>query len=183
MLMDIYFDYWKVLNWSFWRWERWGFFEPESWWRYDIYLVFLNFPRYYRTWKICFFMQCRDEFWQGMTGATSLKSVFYFNHPCPSASITFFHFPHFYFQYNFEVFQRNTPSRLFPGVMLWRGMNTENSVITGHKTLFWISVNLSDTFKIRSSPFVWLSPGQKKMKLNQLLFYVVYLIMVDMSFS
>ena len=44
------------------------------------------------------------------------------------------------------------PSQLFPGAITWRGINTENSVISGsnlkgYKPPFWISVNLSDTFK------------------------------------
>ena len=48
----------KFLFWTFRWWENTIFFQPKSWWKDDIYLVFLSFPWYSRTWKIWFFMQC-----------------------------------------------------------------------------------------------------------------------------
>ena len=52
----------------------------------------------------------------------------------------------------FAVLQRNASSPAVPSCYLWRGINTDNSVIRGsnlkgHKPSFWICVNLSDTFK------------------------------------
>ena len=63
------------------------------------------------------------------------------------------------------------PIQLFPGAIPWRGIKAENSVIRGsnlkeHKPSFWISGNLSDTFKTQMKQdklFVWLSLGEKKM--------------------
>ena len=34
-----------------------AFFQPKSWWKDDIYLVFLSFPWYRRTWKTWFCAQ------------------------------------------------------------------------------------------------------------------------------
>ena len=47
----------KFLFWTFRRWEIRSFFQPKSWWKDDIYLVFLSFPWYSRTWEIRFFVQ------------------------------------------------------------------------------------------------------------------------------
>ena len=48
----------KFLFWTFRWWEIQYFFQPKSWWKNDIYLVFLSFPWYSRTWEIRFFVQC-----------------------------------------------------------------------------------------------------------------------------
>ena len=48
----------EFLFWTFWWWEIRSFFQPKSWWKDDIYLVFLSFPWYSRTWEIWFFAQC-----------------------------------------------------------------------------------------------------------------------------
>ena len=48
----------KFLFWTFRWWENGLFFQPKSWWKDDIYLVFLSFPWYFRTWEIWFFVQC-----------------------------------------------------------------------------------------------------------------------------
>ena len=48
----------KFLFWAFRWWEIWSFFQRKKWWKDDIYLVFLSFPWYSRTWKIWIFMQC-----------------------------------------------------------------------------------------------------------------------------
>ena len=45
----------KFLFWNFRWWEIRPFFHPKSWWKDDIYLVFLSFPWYSRTWEIWFF--------------------------------------------------------------------------------------------------------------------------------
>ena len=47
----------KLLFWTFRWWETRSFFQPKSWWKDDIYLVFLSFPWYSRTWKIGFIVQ------------------------------------------------------------------------------------------------------------------------------
>ena len=47
----------KFLFWTFQRWEIRSFFEWKSWWKDDIYLVFLSFPWYSRTWEIWFCVQ------------------------------------------------------------------------------------------------------------------------------
>ena len=47
----------KFLFWTFRWWEIRPFFQPKSWWKGDIYLIFLSFPWYSRTWEIWFFAQ------------------------------------------------------------------------------------------------------------------------------
>ena len=126
--------------------------------------------------------------------------VFYFHHPCPFFPwhnlslqvLCCFHFSQFYFRYNFVVFKEMSHSLLFPGVMTWRDIHTENSVIREinlkeHKPLFWVSVNLSDIFKIRmkqdnQSFFVTMSRGEKD-GAQPIISLVVYFIMVGVSSS
>ena len=48
----------NFLFWTFRWWEKRSFFQPKSWWKDDIYLVFLSFPWYSKTWEIRFFVQC-----------------------------------------------------------------------------------------------------------------------------
>ena len=48
----------QFLFWTFRWWEIRSFFQPKSWWKGVIYLVFLSFPWYSRTWKIWFLVQC-----------------------------------------------------------------------------------------------------------------------------
>ena len=43
--------------WTFRWWEIRSFFQGKSCWKYDINLVFLSFPWYFRTWEIWFFVQ------------------------------------------------------------------------------------------------------------------------------
>ena len=45
----------KFLFWTFWCWEIRSFFQPNSWRKDDIYLVFLRFPWYSRTWETWLF--------------------------------------------------------------------------------------------------------------------------------
>ena len=47
----------KFLFWTFRWWEIRSFFQPKSWWKDDIYVVFLSFLWYSRTWEIWFFGQ------------------------------------------------------------------------------------------------------------------------------
>ena len=54
----IFTNYWIVLVLNFPVMGNTGFFHPKSWWKGDIYLIFLNFPCYSRTWEIWFFVQC-----------------------------------------------------------------------------------------------------------------------------
>ena len=49
----------KFLFWTFRWWEIWSFFQSKSWWKDDIYLVFLSFPWYSRTWETRFFVGWR----------------------------------------------------------------------------------------------------------------------------
>ena len=47
----------KFLFWTFRWWEIPSFFQQKSWCKDDIYLVFLSFRWYSRTWEIRFFVQ------------------------------------------------------------------------------------------------------------------------------
>ena len=47
----------KFLFLTFQLWKTRSFFQSKSWWKDDIYLVFLRFPWYSRTWEIWFFVQ------------------------------------------------------------------------------------------------------------------------------
>ena len=63
-----------------------------------------------------------------------------------------FLFPSFIFHINLQSFKETSFNQLLSGAMPRRGTSAENSVIRegnleGHKSPFWISVNLSDTFK------------------------------------
>ena len=53
----IFTDSWKVLVFSFLVMEIRSFSQWKSLWKDDIYLFFLSFPWYFRTWKIWFFVQ------------------------------------------------------------------------------------------------------------------------------
>ena len=50
----------KVLCWNFRWWEIRSFLQPKSWWKDDIYMVFLSFLWYSRTWEIWFFALCKE---------------------------------------------------------------------------------------------------------------------------
>ena len=52
----IFTGYWKVLVLSFSVMRNTVFFEAKSWYKGNIYLVFLSFPWYSRTWEIRFFV-------------------------------------------------------------------------------------------------------------------------------
>ena len=76
--------------------------------------------------------------------------------------------------------------------MPWRDINTENFVtrrsnLKGHKPHFSISVNLSDTFKTQmkqeKQSFCVIISRKEKDGAQPIIFYMVYLIKVDMSFS
>ena len=54
----IFTDYWEVLVLNFSVMGNTVFFHQKSWWKHDIYVVFLSFLWYSRTWEICFFAQC-----------------------------------------------------------------------------------------------------------------------------
>ena len=47
----------NFLFWTFRWWEIRSFFMSRGWWKDDIYLVFLRFPWYSRTWEIRLFVQ------------------------------------------------------------------------------------------------------------------------------
>ena len=110
--------------------------------------------------------------------------VFYFHHPClfyPYYNLSLqalfcFHFPHFYFAYNFVVLQKGAPSQLFSGAIPWRGTSRELSlevVVLKDTNLLSGSVSTSvitsrPRWSSKSIPFVWISPGEKKMEPNQL---------------
>ena len=60
----------KFLFWTFRWWEIRSFFQPKRWWKDDIYLVFLSFPWYSRTWEIRFFVR-----WSPGVGEVSLNKT------------------------------------------------------------------------------------------------------------
>ena len=73
-----------------------------------------------------------------------------------------------------------------------KGTNTENFVIRGrklteHKSQFWISVNLSDTFKTwmkQDKQSICVTVSRRENGGTQpTISNVVYLIMVDMNFT
>ena len=49
---------WEILVLNFSVMGNTAFFQLRSWWKDDIYLVFLSFLWYSRTWEIWFFAQC-----------------------------------------------------------------------------------------------------------------------------
>ena len=55
----IFTGYWEVLVLNFSVMGNTVFFQPKSWWKDDIYLVFLSFPWYSRTWETRFFVGWR----------------------------------------------------------------------------------------------------------------------------
>ena len=54
----IFTGYWEVLVLNFSVMGNTVFFHQKSWWKHDIYVVFLSFLWYSRTWEIWFFAQC-----------------------------------------------------------------------------------------------------------------------------
>ena len=57
----IFTGYSEVLVLNFSVMENTAFFQPKSWWKDDIYVVFLSFPWYCRTWKIWSFAQWQHK--------------------------------------------------------------------------------------------------------------------------
>ena len=57
-LNTMFSKYGKVLVLNFSEIGNTFFFYLKSWWKVDIFLVFLNFLWYSRTWEIWFFVQC-----------------------------------------------------------------------------------------------------------------------------
>ena len=88
-----------------------------------------------------------------------------------------FHFPHFYVAYNFVVLQKSAPQ---PAVLWCYTLN-------GHIPPFWNSVNLSDTFKTqmkqKNHSFCMTISRRGQDGAKSIISCMVYLIMVDMSFS
>ena len=81
--------------------------------------------------------------------------------------------------------------QLLSGVIVWRGINTENSKnstirrsnLKGHKPLLWISVNLSDTFKTPmklDKQFICVTISRWEKDGTQPIIYVLCLIVADM---
>ena len=65
----------KFLFWTFRWWEIRSFFQPKSWWKDDIYVVFLSFLWYYRTWEIWFFAQCKARLLEKLDMRNWLKKL------------------------------------------------------------------------------------------------------------
>ena len=77
---------------------------------------------------------------------------------------------------------------MLPGAIPWRGINIENSEIRGtkckgHKPPFWISVNLQVPDEAGQASFCVTISKREKVGAQPIISYMVYLIMVDMSFS
>ena len=85
--------------------------------------------------------------------------VFYLHHPClfyPQYNLSIqvlfcFHFPHFYFAFNFVVLQKSAPQPAVLQCYTLKGHKQRTLIsgsnLKGRKYLFWIIINLSDTFK------------------------------------
>ena len=76
----------KFLFWTFRWWEIRSFFQSKCWWKDDIYIAFLSFPWYSRTWEIWFFAQCQKNQWIHLN--TNMLSLFIptllpFSNSCP----------------------------------------------------------------------------------------------------
>ena len=104
----------------------------------------------------------------------------------------FFHFPHFYFAYNFVVLPKSAPLASCSLVLYRTGEQTKNSIIRGsnlkgHKPSFWIIVNLSDTFKTqmkqKKHSFCVAISRRENDGSQSIISCLVCLIMVDISFS
>ena len=82
----------------------------------------------------------------------------------------------FIFHAILQSFKEKSFNQLLSGAMSCRGTNTEKSVIResnleGHKSPFWIGVNLSDTFKTwASNPFVSIFLRVRKIGPNTFFF-------------
>ena len=82
------------------------------------------------------------------------------------------------------------PSQLFSGA-IQKGYKKRTLIggsnLKGHKPPFWISVNLSDTFKTqmkqKNHSFCVTITRREKDGAQSIISCMVYLIMVDMSFS
>ena len=110
--------------------------------------------------------------------------VFYFHHPClfyPQYNLSLqvlfcFHFPHFYFAYNFVVLQKSAPQPAVLWCYTLKGHKQRTlirgSSLKGHKPPFWIIVNLSDTFRTQMKQkkhfFCMTISRREKMGPNQL---------------
>ena len=57
----IFSGYWEVLVLNVSVMGNTVFFQPKSWWKDDVYVVFLSFLSYSRTWEIWFFAQWKIE--------------------------------------------------------------------------------------------------------------------------
>ena len=100
----------------------------------------------------------------------------------------------FIFHMILQYFKVTPHSELFSVVLPWRGIDTENSDIKGNGIILkdtnssfgWVltSTNPSRLGWSRArNVFVWLSPGEKKMGLNQLFLICTWWCIADMSFS
>ena len=86
-----------------------------------------------------------------------------------------------------ETFKEMPPSKLFPGVMPWRGINTGKSVISGSNLKEHLCVNCRHNFKTRMTQdkqsFCVTISKTGKDRTQLIISYVMCLIMVDMSLS
>ena len=77
---------------------------------------------------------------------------------------------------------------MFAGAIPWTSINTENSVIrgskrTGHKPPFLIIVNLQVPDEAGQASFCVTTSKREKVGTQQIISYMIDLIMVDMGFS
>ena len=76
---------------------------------------------------------------------------------------------------------------MFFGIVPWRDINIENFVLRESNLPFWVSVKLSNTLKTqikqdKQSICVTLQE-RKKNEARPIIFYMVYLIIVNMIFK
>ena len=69
--------YWKVLVSHFLAIGNTAFFQSKRWWKDDIYLVFLSFSWYSRTWEIWFFAESLSKSLQSF-GIKTIISLYIF---------------------------------------------------------------------------------------------------------
>ena len=117
-----------------------------------------------------------DEIWQGINWTISVKSLCFIS----TIPVTFIHSTikvskYYFFYYFFYIilysFKGISTCQLFPGVIPWQQIKTENSVIRGsnlkgRKLPLWINVNISGTFK--TYRFLWKKERRKLLQKHEL---------------
>ena len=138
---------------------------------------------------------------EGIIETASTKSLCFistipvhFIHSTIKVSKYYFVFISFIFVFHIILYSfKETPSsQLCPGTIPWRGISTENSVIKGsgvtskdtNSPSGSVSTSVISSrpgWNRTSDPFVWLSPGEKKMGPSQLFWWCIWPWLIQAS--